>query len=92
MIIFFVPEINTNLTSWSLYFIEKDNWPYHLQKDKDKVISNNYLFVSKNIAISFDEMVKQFSYTQLQVLEKVSNEYSKVQDLIPEFEQLLSKI
>ena len=37
-------------------------------------------------------MVKQFSYTQLQVLEKGSNEYSKAQDLIAEFELLLSEI
>ena len=37
---------------------------------------------TNNITISFDEMVKQFSYTQLQVLEKGSNEYSKAQDLI----------
>ena len=42
--------------------------------------------------ISFDEMVKQFSYTQLQVLEKGSNEYSKAQDLIAAFELPLSEI
>ena len=37
-------------------------------------------------------MVKQLSYTQLQVLEKGSNEHSKAQDLIAEFELLLSEI
>ena len=53
--------------------------------------SNKYLLVSKNITTFFDEMVKQFSYTQLQVLEIGSNEYSKAQDAIPEFELLLSE-
>ena len=36
-------------------------------------------------------MVKQFSYTQLQVLEKGSHEYSEF-ELIAEFELLLSEI
>ena len=45
-----------------------------------------------NLTISFDEMVKQFSYTQREVLEKRSNEYSKAQDLIGEFGLLLSEI
>ena len=44
------------------------------------------------MTISFDEMVKQFSYTQLQVLEIGSNEYFKAQDLRVEFELLLSEI
>ena len=48
--------------------------------------------MSKNKTISFDEMVEQFSYSQLQVLEKGSNEYSKAQDLTAEFELLLSEI
>ena len=43
-----------------------------------KVIST-YL-CTNNITISFDEMVKQFSYNQLQVPEKGSNEYCKAQD------------
>ena len=37
-------------------------------------------------------MVKQFSYTQLQVLDKASNEYAKAQDLIAEFELLLTEM
>ena len=61
-------------------------------KKYDVLRSNKYLFVSKDITISFDEMVKQFSYTQLQALEKESDEYSKAQDLIDEFELLLSEI
>ena len=52
-----------------------------------KVIST-YL-CTNNITISFDEMVKQFSYNQLQVPEKGSNEYCKAQDLIDQFEHVL---